>query len=139
MQPGFQFHGNSVCNSFRLVCPDTMRLRTSVNQASGSSLFSFAIWISVATSAQCSPTLPVLDPGNGRTKTGRLWCYAVDNRPWQGPGHPVAAYAYNEDRKAEHPASHLKGFRGLLQVDGYAGFGSLVKAATDGGVQLAFF
>jgi transposase len=83
-------------------------------------------------------TLPVLDPGNGRTKTGRLWCYAVDNRPWQGPGHPVAAYVYSEDRKAEHPASHLKGFRGLLQVDGYAGFGSLVKAATDSGVQLAF-
>ena len=26
-------------------------------------------------------TLPVLDPGRGRTKTGRLWCYAVDNRP----------------------------------------------------------
>jgi transposase len=77
-------------------------------------------------------------PGwHGRTKTGRLWCYAVDNRPWQGPGHPVAAYAYSEDRKAEHPASHLKGFRGLLQVDGYAGFGSLVKAATEGGVQLA--
>jgi transposase len=83
-------------------------------------------------------TLPVLDPGNGRTKTGRLWCYAVDNRPWQGPGHPVAAYVYSEDRKAAHPASHLKGFRGLLQVDGYAGFGSLVKAATDGGLQLAF-
>jgi transposase len=83
-------------------------------------------------------TLPVLDPGNGRTKTGRLWCYAVDNRLWQGPGHPVAAYVYSEDRKAEHPASHLKGFRGLLQVDGYAGFGSLVKAATDGGLQLAF-
>ena len=45
-------------------------------------------------------TLPVLDPGNGRTKTGRLWCYAVDNRPWQRPGHPVAAYAYSEDRKS---------------------------------------
>jgi transposase len=26
-------------------------------------------------------TLPVLDPGRGRTKTGRLWCYAVDERP----------------------------------------------------------
>jgi len=81
-------------------------------------------------------TLPVLDPGNGRTKTGRLWCYAVDNRPWQGPGHPVAAYAYSEDRKAEHPATHLKGFRGLLQVEGYSGFGQLVKAAD--GPQLAF-
>ena len=81
-------------------------------------------------------TLPVLDPGNGRTKTGRLWCYAVDNRPWQGPGHPAAAYVYSEDRKAGHPAHHLKGFRGLLQVDGYAGFGRLVK--TDDGPQLAF-
>jgi transposase len=81
-------------------------------------------------------TLPVLDPGNGRTKTGRLWCYAVDNRPWQGPGHPVAAYAYSEDRKAEHPATHLKGYRGLLQVDGYTGFGQLVKAAD--GPQLVF-
>ena len=27
-------------------------------------------------------TLPVLDPGRGKTKTGRLWCYAVDDRPW---------------------------------------------------------
>ncbi len=67
-------------------------------------------------------TLPVLDPGRGKTKTGRLWCYAVDTRPWRGPGHPAAAYVYSEDRKGEHPASHLKGFRGLLQTDGYAGF-----------------
>jgi transposase len=83
-------------------------------------------------------TLPVLDPGRGRTKTGRLWCYAVDNRPWSGPGHPAAAYAYSEDRKGEHPATHLKGFRGLLQVDGYAGFGGLVSGATDQGPTLAF-
>jgi transposase len=76
-------------------------------------------------------TLPVLDPGRGRTKTGRLWCYAVDNRPWSGPGHPAAAYAYSEDRKGEHPASHLKGFRGLLQVDGYAGFAGLVTGAVN--------
>ncbi len=82
-------------------------------------------------------TLPVLDPGRGRTKTGRLWCYAVDNRPWQGPGHPAAAYLYSEDRKADHPMMHLKGFRGLLQVDGYAGFGRLVTAA-DGATGLAF-
>ena len=74
-------------------------------------------------------TLPVLDPGRGRTKTGRLWCYAVDNRPWRGPGHPAAAYVYSEDRKGEHPATHLKGFRGLLQVDGYAGFGRLITDA----------
>ena len=81
-------------------------------------------------------TLPVLDPGRGRTKTGRLWCYAVDNRPWRGPGHPAAAYVYSEDRKGGHPAIHLKGFRGLLQVDGYAGFGRLVQ--TGNVPQLAF-
>jgi transposase len=83
-------------------------------------------------------TLPVLDPGRGRSKTGRLWCYAVDNRPWQGPGHPAAAYVYSEDRKAEHPVNHLHGFRGLLQVDGYAGFGRLLSENTDNPPQLAF-
>ena len=80
----------------------------------------------------------MLDPGRGRTKTGRLWCYAVDNRPWRGPGHPAAAYVYSEDRKGEHPQTHLRGFRGLLQVDGYAGFGGLVTGKTDDAPQLAF-
>jgi transposase len=67
-------------------------------------------------------TLPVLDPGRGRTKTGRLWCYAVDDRPWCGPGAPMAAYVYTEDRKGMRPAGHLAAFKGVLQVDGYAGF-----------------
>ena len=83
-------------------------------------------------------TLPVLDPGRGRTKTGRLWCYAVDNRPWCGPGHPAAAYVYSEDRRGEHPQTHLRGFRGLLQVDGYTGFGGLVTGKADDAPQLAF-
>ena len=48
-------------------------------------------------------TLPVLDPGRGRTKTGRLWCYAVDDRPWCGPSHPAAAYVYSEDRRGIRP------------------------------------
>jgi transposase len=83
-------------------------------------------------------TLPVLDPGRGRTKTGRLWCYAVDDRPWRGPGHPVAAYVYSEDRKGVHPAEHLAAFRGVLQVDGYAGFKRLAGNRTDASVPLAF-
>lgn len=66
--------------------------------------------------------IPVLDPGRGRTKTGRLWVYARDDRPWSGPDPPAAVYFYSPDRKAERPASHLDGFRGILQVDGYAGF-----------------
>ena len=66
--------------------------------------------------------IPVLDPGRGRTKTGRLWVYAREQRPWSGPEPPAAVYLYAPDRKAERPASHLDGFKGVLHVDGYAGF-----------------
>ena len=83
-------------------------------------------------------TLPVLDPGRGRTKMGRLWCYAVDDRARDGAGHPAAAYVYSEDRKSQCPAGHLAGFRGVLQVDGYAGFKRLASDRTDGSVTLAF-
>jgi transposase len=83
-------------------------------------------------------TLPVLDPGRGKTKTGRLWCYAVDDRPWSGPTHPAAAYVYSEDRRGAHPTAHLSTFRGTLQVDGYAGFSSLVEARKDASIRLAF-
>ena len=83
-------------------------------------------------------TLPVLDPGRGRTKTGRLWCYAVDDRPWAGATHPIAAYVYSEDRKGVHPAEHLAGFHGVLQVDGYAGFKRLAGVRPDASISLAF-
>ena len=83
-------------------------------------------------------TLPVLEPGRGKTKTGRLWCYAVDDRPWAGATHPAAAYVYSEDRRGEHPTTHLAAFRGTLQVDGYAGFSSLVEARKDASIKLAF-
>jgi transposase len=82
--------------------------------------------------------LPVLDPGRGRTRTGRLWCYAVDDRPWCGPTHPAAAYVYSEDRKAARPAGHLARFQGVLQVDGYDGFKRIVGDRADGSMQLAF-
>jgi transposase len=83
-------------------------------------------------------TLPVLDPGRGRTKTGRLWCYAVDDRPWCGPSHPAAAYVYSADRKNARPAGHLSDFSGVLQVDGYDGFKRLAGDRPDGTVRLAF-
>ncbi len=69
--------------------------------------------------------IPVLDPGRGRTKTGRLWVYARDDRPWNGPDPPAALYLYSPDRKAERPASHLAAFSGVVQVDGYPGFDRL--------------
>jgi len=83
-------------------------------------------------------SLPVLDPGRGRTKTGRLWCYAVDDRPWCGPSHPAVAYVYAEDRKAIRPATHLAAFDGVLQVDGYSGFKRLAGERADNSVKLAF-
>jgi transposase len=69
--------------------------------------------------------VPVLDPGRGRTKTGRLWVYAREQRAWGGPEPPAAVYLFAPDRRAERPASHLEHFRGVLHVDGYAGFEAL--------------
>jgi transposase len=78
---------------------------------------------------------PVLDPGRGRTKIGQLWAYARDDRPWGGPDPPGVAYVYAPDRKAERPSAHLAGFKGVLQVDGYAGYRMLAER---GDIKLAF-
>jgi transposase len=78
--------------------------------------------------------VPVLDPGRGRTKTGRLWVYAREQRGWSGPAPPAAVYIFAPDRKAERPAAHLERFKGVLHVDGYAGFEQLT---TRGDVVLA--
>src|SRR5919206_812404 len=83
-------------------------------------------------------TLPVLDPGRGRTKTGRLWAYAIDDRPWSGSTPPAVVYLYAEDRKGEHPAAHLAEFTGILQVDGYSGFKRLLETRPPGAIRLAF-
>jgi transposase len=83
-------------------------------------------------------TLPVLDPGRGRTKTGRLWGYAVDDRPWGGSTPPAVVYLYAKDRRGEHPAEHLAEFRGILQADGYGGFKGLLGNRPPGTIRLAF-
>lgn len=80
-------------------------------------------------------TAPVLDPGRGRTKIGQLFAYARDDRPWSGGDPPGVAYVYAADRKAERPIAHLKGFTGILQVDGYGGYNALARQAD---VRLAF-
>jgi transposase len=81
-------------------------------------------------------TAPVLDPGRGRTKTGQLWAYARDDRPWGGADPPGVAFVYAADRTAERPTAHLAGFQGVLQVDGYQAYKTMAKQ--HGGVQLAF-
>src|SRR5882762_5162996 len=66
--------------------------------------------------------VPVLAPGNGKTKTGRLWTYVRDDRPWGDQSPPAVWFAYTPDRKGEHPQAHLSKFQGTLQADAYAGF-----------------
>ncbi|MCW1838745.1 IS66 family transposase [Prosthecomicrobium hirschii] len=80
-------------------------------------------------------TAPVLDPGRGRTKTGQIFAYARDDRPFGGQGPPAVVYLYAPDRKGETIVRHLGGFVGTLQVDGYAGYRVLAERNA---VRLAF-
>lgn len=66
--------------------------------------------------------VPVLAPGTGKTKTGRLWTYVRDDRPSADASAPAVWFAYSPDRKGDHPKRHLEQFAGTLQADAYAGF-----------------
>lgn len=52
-------------------------------------------------------TAPVLEPGRKKTRTGQIWAYACDDRPWGGSDPPMVAYVYAGDRKTERPEAHL--------------------------------
>lgn len=69
--------------------------------------------------------VPMLAPGNGKTRTARLWTYVRDDRPAGNTIAPAVWFAFSVDRKGEHPRAHLQDFRGTLQADGYAGFDQL--------------
>ena len=71
-------------------------------------------------------TVPVL--AKGKTRTGRLWTYVRDDRPFAGPEPPAAAFFYSRDRGGEHPEQHLASYAGLMQADAYAGFNRLYEA-----------
>lgn len=73
--------------------------------------------------------VPVLDPGRGKTRTGRLWTYVRDDRPAGSVDPPAVWFCYSPDRKARRPQAHLASFQGLLQADGYAGFNGLYERA----------
>lgn len=69
--------------------------------------------------------VPVLDPGRGRTKTGRLWVYVRDDRPSNSADPPAVWFQYSPDRSGAHPREHLKRYRGILQADAYSGYAKL--------------
>ena len=89
--------------------------------------------------------VPVLAPGLGKTKTGRLWTYVRDGRPYGVDTPPAAVFFYSPDRKGAHPQAHLKSFKGILHADGYAGFnaifetGVVIEAACWAHVRRKFF
>jgi len=72
-------------------------------------------------------TVPVL--AKGKTRTGRLWVYVRDDRPFGGRDPPSAAFFYSPDRGGEHPERHLANYAGLMQADAYAGFNQLYETA----------
>ena len=110
---------------------------------------SLANYVKAATKLHADDTpVPVLQPGRGTTKTGRLWTYVRDDRnapnaPTDKEGantgkpstpEPAAVwFAYSPDRKGEHPALHLKDFKGILQADAYAGFERLYQRCDEHG------
>lgn len=67
----------------------------------------------------------VLDPGRGKTKTGRVWVYVFDGSGYQDPTPRAVAYYYSPDRKGAHPADHLADFSGVMHADGYGGYKKL--------------
>lgn len=89
--------------------------------------------------------VPVLAPGQGQTKTGRLWTYVRDDRPAGATDAPAAWFAYSPNRKGEHPQAHLKDFIGIVQADAYAGYeplyagGRIVEAACWAHARRKFF
>ncbi|MCJ7451264.1 MAG: IS66 family transposase [Steroidobacteraceae bacterium] len=82
-------------------------------------------------------TMPVLDPGRGRTKTGYAWAIARDDRPWGGSDPPAVVFRYAPGRGREHAQKLLGDYAGLVQCDGYAGYKSL-SCGESGGPTLAF-
>jgi transposase len=69
--------------------------------------------------------VPVL--AKGKTRTGRLWTYVRDDRPFAGPDPPAAIFFYSRDRSGVHPEQHLASYAGLMQADAYAGFNKLYE------------
>jgi transposase len=71
-------------------------------------------------------TVPVL--AKGKCRTGRLWTYVRDDRPFAGTAAPAAVFFYSADRGGVHPDAHLATYAGLMQADAYAGFNRLYEA-----------
>lgn len=67
-------------------------------------------------------TLQVLkEPGKAAQTDSFMWLY----RSGKAEKNPVILYEYRDNRRQENPAEFLRGFKGYLQTDGYAGYNSV--------------
>lgn len=71
--------------------------------------------------------VPMLDPGRGKTATGRLWTYVVDDRNAGSATPPLVWYRFTPIRSGSHPAQELASFNGFLQADAYSGYDQLYR------------
>ena len=65
--------------------------------------------------------VPVLDPGRGKTKQGRLWVYVRTG----GTDPPAVVYDYTPTRAQRGPQTFLADFDGYLQADAFPGYEAL--------------
>lgn len=73
-------------------------------------------------------TLPTLVAGLGSAMTAYLWAYAKDDRTFGGIGPAMVAYRFEDNRSGDCVALHLEGYRGILQIDGYAAYNRVARS-----------
>jgi transposase len=64
--------------------------------------------------------MPMLAPGNGRTRQGRMWVYVGDEH------NPYNVFDFTLSRSRDGPALFLKGYKQTLLADGYGGYDGVV-------------
>jgi len=64
--------------------------------------------------------MPMLSPGNGKTRQGRMWVYIGDEH------HPYNVFDFTLGRGRDGPITFLKGFEQTLVADAYGGYDGVV-------------
>src|SRR3546814_11198845 len=73
-------------------------------------------------------TVPVL--AKGKTNTGRLWVYVLDDRPFAGPAPPHALCHYSHDPRGDPPPPHPPTLPRLLPAHPYGRLAPTCTAPT---------
>jgi transposase len=83
--------------------------------------------------------MPVLEPGRGKVRIDQFWAHGIDDRSWNGPAPPAVCYVHAGSRGKLEIAEQLRGYKGVLQVDGYSAYKHLAEPGREAGpIQLAF-